>query len=528
MDTILTTAELQQQIESLTARVAEQDVSIAKMKALIEYYERQILLNKRRLFGASSEKTETDIRQMNLFGEITETVLPEPETIEVTYTRGKRKGKREEDLSGLPVERIDHERPEGERDCPQCGETMNDIGVDVRKELKLIPAQVVVVEHAAHVCACAHCQKNSDNTPIIKADAPKPLISGSLASPSLVAHIITQKYSNGMPLYRIEKGFQYDGAAVSRQTMANWVIQCAETYLLTLYILLKTYLLKETLLHADETIFQVLREPNREAQTQSYEWVYRTSGYSEHPIVVYDYQETRSKEHPQAFLKDFQGFLHTDGYPVYHNLPPGIVIVGCWAHARRYFENLLKTLPKDKREGSDAYRGVAYINHLFELEREFKNDSPEERFKKRLEKSKPIADAFFVWVAQLGALPKSPLGQAAHYALSQRVYLENVFLDGRLELSNNRCERSVKPFVIGRKNWLFSNTPTGAYASSILYSIIETAKENGLRPHRYIEYLLESLLNATTHQVEAFLPWSPTIPDSCRVPVKASSVAKRK
>jgi transposase len=517
MEAILLTTELNAAIDSLTARVSEQDKLIAKMQTLIDYYESQFLLMKRRQFGALSEKTELDIRQMHLWGEAAPAVPLPSETEEITYTRKKRKGKREEDLSGLPVERIDYELSKEERACPVCGETMGDIGVDSRREFKLIPASVVVVEHAAHVYACDNCEKNNDSTPIIKAEAPKALISGSLASPSIVAHIVAQKYSNGMPLYRIEKGFQYDGVVVSRQTMSNWVIRCAESYLLTVYLMLKTFLLQEPLLHADETTVQVLHEPKRAAQTKSYEWVYRTSGYAKYKIVFYEYQETRNQEHPQAFLKDYNGYVHTDGYEGYHHLPSGIIVVGCWAHARRYWENLLKTIHKDKRKGSDAERGLLYINSLFELEREFKELSPEERFEKRLEKSKPIADEFFDWVSKLGALPKSPLGQAAHYALSQRKYLENVWLDGRTELSNNRCERSVKPFVMGRKAWLFSNTPNGAYASSILYSLIETAKENGLHPYLYIKYLFEVLPAVKNNEADDFLPWSLKLPIECRV-----------
>jgi hypothetical protein len=285
-------------------------------------------------------------------------------------------------------------------------------------------------------------------------------------------------------------------------------------------MMLKTFLLKEPLLHADETTTQVLREPGRRPQSKSYEWVYRTGVNSGRGIVFYDYKETRKHEHPQEFLKDYRGYLHADGYEAYHSLPDGIIVVGCWAHCRRYWENLLKALPENKREGSDAERGVAYINKLFELERKFKKLTPEERYEKRLAQSKPIADAFFAWVETLGALPKTLLGKAVHYSLSQREYLENVFLDGRTELSNNRCERSVKSFVIGRKNWLFANSPAGAHASSIMYTIIETAKENGLNPFQYIKFLLEVLPNTTSEEVEKLLPWSESLPDLCRVPVK--------
>jgi transposase len=467
----------------------------------------------------SSEKTDIDVRQLNLFPEPAYVNLQD-ETEEIKYTRKKRKGKREEDLSGLPVERIEHELSGEERNCPECGETMSDIGVgDVRKELKLIPAKVVVVEHATHSYACKNpeCSEISGAPVIVKAKSPKALIPGSLASPSLVAHIITQKYSNGMPLYRLEKGFQYDGVAVSRQNMANWGIKSVELYLVLIYTTLITFFMKESVAHSDGTHIQVLREPGRDPQTKSCVRVYRTSGCSKRKIVIYEYTETKESEHAGKFLKDFVGYLHTDGEEGYHGLPSTIIIVGCWAHLRRYWENLLKTIPKDKRKGSDAERGVAYISQLFLLERDFKDLSPEERYTKRLEKSKPVADAFFAWAEKLAPLPKSPLGKPVYYALSQRKFLENVFLDGRLELSNNRAERSVKPFVMGRKAWLFSCSPDGAFASAVLYSIIETSKENGLHPFHYIKYLLEALPNSTVSDVEHLLPWSSSLPDFCRV-----------
>jgi transposase len=482
----------------------------------------QLKLLNRRLFGASSERLEPDARQqLSLFHEteaLSDQSPPEPEIDEITYKRPKQKGKREQDLSGLPVERIEHELPPKERICPECGEVMGDIGVHVRRELKLRPAKIIVEEHATHTYACNPCGKTGDHTPIVTAEAPRALISGSLASPSLVAYLMTQKYQNGLPLYRIEKGFQFDGVNISRQTMANWNITCALLYFAVLYSRLIFFLLKEPAVHGDETVHQVLREPGRAAQTKSYEWIYRTSGCAEHPIVIYDYQETRAREHPKAFLKDFKGYLHTDGYDVYHGLPPDITIVGCWAHARRYWENLLKTIPPPKRAGSTASQGLTYMEKLFAFEREWKNLTPEERLENRLANSKPVSDTFFAWAGSLGALPKSQLGQAVHYALSQREYLENVYLDGRLEFSNNRAERSVKPFVMGRKAWLFSNTPDGAKASSIIYSIVETAKENGLRPFQYIQFLLETLPNTTTSELDALLPWSDSLPIDCRVP----------
>jgi len=503
--------------ETVTVSKAEYEALQQQNAWLME----QLELLKRRMFGTSSQQLDVDTRdQLNLFNEaeaLADQRLPEPELEEITYKRKKQKGKREQDLSGLPVERIEHELSPEERICPECGKVMNDIGVHTRRSLKVLPARMIVVEDAVHTYAC-DCETDDGHTPIVTAEAPAPLIPGSLATPSLVSYLMTQKYQNGLPLYRLERGFQLDGINISRQTMANWIITCAGCYLLAIYLLMISFLLKEPAIHADETTYQVLKEPGRRPQTKSYEWLYRTSGCAAHPIVIYEYQETRSHKHPEKFLKDFKGYLHTDGYDGYHDLPADIIVVGCWFHARQYWENLLKSMPKDKRAGSAAAKGLAYIQKLFDFEREWKNLTPEKRLEKRLVESKPVSDAFFNWAASLGALPKSLLGEAVHYTLSQRKYLENVYLDGRLELSNNRAERSVKSFVIGRKAWLFAATPEGAKASSVVYSIIETAKENGLRPFQYLQYLLETLPNTTTGNLEALLPWSDTLPEECRVP----------
>jgi transposase len=531
MDTTKKTSVTESENEKLRRLVAEQAATIAKLEALNAYYLEQLRLAKRHRFGARSEQIDTDeFRQLTLFNEIesdADKTLSEPKTEEIKHKRKKRAGKREEDLSGLPVERIDHELPEDERTCQKCGKPFAEIGTTVRREIRIIPAQAIAEEHVIHAykkdCDCEYCDDcESDEIPkttIIRAEAPAPLLSGSLMSPSAVAYIVDQKYGNGMPLYRIEQDLKYKGVNLSRQTISNWIIYCAETFLSGIYALLITYLLLEFVLHADETTLQVLHEKGKTAAQKSYEWIYRTSGFASHKIVIYEYQPSRDSKHPKKFLKNFIGFLHTDGYQGYHDLP-GVIVVGCWAHARRYFENLYKTLPEDARANSDAARALKYIGALFDFEREFADFSAAERYRARLEKSKPVAEAFFAWVATLGALPKSLLGQAAHYALSQREYLMNVFLDGRLELSNNRCERSVKSFVMGRKAWLFSNTPNGAEASSIMFSLVETARENGLKPYEYIKFLLEKLPEAKSSELEKFLPWSDSLPDYCRVAFK--------
>jgi transposase len=341
MEPVLQTSEMEERIKSLEAVVENQAVQIAKMEALIKYYEEQFMLAKRRQFGRSSEHSPDQLRIENMFNEAEDQAdlsEPEPTFEEIAYKRKKRVGKRKDDLTGLPVERVNYELPESERICPECGELMRDIGVNIRDELKIIPAQIVHVEHAAHSYACGNCENSADHTPIVKAAAPRPLISGSLASPSAVAHIATQKYVNGMPLYRIEKGFTYDGAALSRQTMANWLIYCAQNYLIAIYSLLAAYLLKEDIAHSDDTTVQVLHEPGRSATSKSCEWLYRTGSRSTRHIVIYEYQETRNQEHPRTFLKGFRGFLNCDAYQGYHNLPPYIIVVGCWSH---YLGNII-------------------------------------------------------------------------------------------------------------------------------------------------------------------------------------------
>jgi transposase len=325
------------------------------------------------------------------------------------------------------------------------------------------------------------------------------------------------KYVDGLPLYRQEQQFSRLGVELSRQTMANWVIQGADRWLAPLYDRLYQHLLKRDILQADETTLQVLREEGRPAKTKSYMWLYRT-GREPPPIVLFDYKTTRSGKHPKRFLSGFAGYLQVDGYAAYDTLP-GVTLVGCWAHARRKFDEALKVLPNDSRLGTvTATEGLRFCNQLFGIERDLSEAGPEERYKARLERSRPVLDAFAAWrVSQTPkVLPQSALGQAIKYCQSQWSKLEAFLLDGRLELDNNRSERSIKPFVIGRKGWLFSNTPRGAKASAVVYSIVETAKENGLIPFEYLRYLFEKLPNLGDGDLDELLPWSTSLPAACR------------
>lgn len=502
-------------METVTISKTEYEALVnskAHLERQVEYLLNQMRLARHRQFGASSEKSEYDLQQLNLFNEaeMFADADPEPELVEIEKHYRKRTRLTTDKLpDDLPVEVIEHTLPEAERICEECGQALHVMSHNVRRELKIIPAQVSIVEHRQAVYSCRCCEAESDHVPIVKADMPQPVIKGSFASPEAIAHTMVQKFVMGVPLYRQEQEWQRQGIRLSRQTLSNWLLRAAEDWLTPIYEALKERLVAGDVLHADETTLQVLREPGKTAQSKSYMWLYRTSGGTPHPIVLYEYQPSRKAAHPEAFLKDFKGYLHADGYDGYHRLPPDIVVVGCWAHLRRKFDEALKSVPTEARADSLALVGKRYFDRLFELERQFAELSPEERRKKRLEASTPLMEAFFAWADSCGALPKTPVGKAVHYAQSQRKYLERYLLDGRLEVSNNRAERSIKPFVIGRKNWLFANTPKGAKSSAVIYSIIETAKESGVNPYDYLVYVFKSAPNLDIRdlkQPESLLP----------------------
>jgi transposase len=505
----------------------EKDNEITRLKQQVEWLTQQFRLMQARQFGSSSEKVVAvdNADQLSLFNEAEATAdpaVPEPELEQITYARKKKKGKREADFSGLPTEQIIHELPEDERVCPDCGGGMHACGHDVyRRELTCIPAQYKVTEHVQTAYACRHCERTSDHVPMKKSDVPAAIIPNSgVASPSLLAQILNNKYTLALPLYRQEQEFKRNGISLSRQTMSNWIITAHQRWFTGLFNILHTELLQNAILHADETALQVLHEDGRKATQKSYVWVYNTSGDTRWPVVLYDYQPSRAGECASNFLDGFTGKLHTDGYDAYHcKLPPEIIVAGCWAHMRRKFTDTLKSIPEDVRDKNPAKIGLDYCNRLFGLEADFtkRNLDFEQRYNARIGQSKPIAEAFFSWAKTENAqnpIPKSFLGMALTYAVNQESWLMNVFLDGRLELSNNRAERSVRPFAVGRKNWLFCNTPNGADASVAVYSIIETAKANGLKPFNYLQFLLERLPYGIPP--EDCLPWSEAAQALCR------------
>ena len=502
---------------------------ISELESRVDMLMEALRLARHKQFDASSEKSEdTLVAQLSfLFNEaevFAETKVEEDSAVVVAAHKRHKKHEYALDTipEGIPTEQVEH-RLEGEAlVCPQCGDTMAEIGKEVVRTLEIIPAQYIVREDIYYTYACKSCSEHADEgceTPIVKAPKEKNIIPGSYATPEAIAQIMTQKFVMGSPLYRQEQELNRQGIQLSRQTMSNWILRATEDYLAPVYQRLHEELLKREVLHADETTLQVLHEPGKKPQSDSYLWLYRTGGDTDKPIVLYEYQPGRGAKHPKEFLDGFHGYLHTDAYAGYHSLPEGITVVGCWAHLRRKFDEAVKSLPKGKAKCSSAAQGLAYCNLLFTIEQELseKKVTEKERYHERLKQAKPVLDAMFAWANSRTAAPKSALGKALNYLKEQWPYLTNYLKDGRLEISNNRAERSIKPFVIDRKNFLFANTPKGATGSAVMFSMIQTAIENGLDPCRYLTWLLKTANNADLNDrqtVQALLPWNASI--ECR------------
>ena len=481
------------------------------LKAQNQWLLEQLRVIHSKQFGASSEKASKEVyEQLSLLFNEAEVYAGEAEeapAVEVrSHTRQRNSGSARDILpENVEVVEVEHTLPEEERLCPQCGEVMKSIGTQVQEKIEIIPAKVILHRDIYTTYACANCRENDITTPVVQTPKAPALIPGSYASAEAVAHIAVQKFVMGSPLYRQEQEWNRQGVMLSRQTMSNWLLRSAEDWLAPVCDALHRRLLQNDLLHADETELQVLHEEGRAAQSRSYMWLYRTSGDAGHPIVLYEYCPGRGQEYPNAFLSGFRGVLQTDGYAGYNGLE-GVTHAGCWAHVRRKFEEALKTVPKGKRSPT-AEQGVAYCTRLFQIEEKLKDSSPEERKKQRQEQEKPVLDAMLAWANTRTAAPKSKLGIALNYLKNQWPTLLTYLEDGRIELSNNRAERSIKPFVIARKNFLFANTPKGARCSAMLFSLIETAKENGLDPYRYLSWVL----NEAPRRAERDPGWASSI-----------------
>jgi len=532
-DTPKTSTELPDDVGVLKSIIGEQEMRIAVL-------EEQLRLAIHRRYGGSSEKADPD--QPSLFNEAellssAAVIDAQSATEDVTvpeHTRGK--GGRKPLPAHLPRRRVEHDYPDAEKICPcGSGQCRRRIGEMVSEQVEIEPATITIIENVRFKYGtCAVCDgvfPEADDTAaadpvglaqsipfapaprtIIVAPMPAQPLPKSIAGPSLAAFVAIMKYGDGLPLYRVEKILARYGLDVTRTTLAAWMIRLAEL-ILPLIKLLHATQVSYDVMQMDETTVQVLKEDGRSAQAKSRMWV-RRGGSPKTPVILFDYEPTRSGAVAWRLLEDFKGILQSDGYSGYTAVGKrdGIVHVGCLAHARRKFDEALKA-QKATGRGGLAAEGLALIQRIYRVEklaREAKL-TPEQRKKLRDERARPIWDELRRWLdAKRGhAPPQTLVGKAIGFLDNQWPLLIRYLDDGRVEVDNNLCENAIRPFVMGRKAWLFSDTPAGAHASARLYSLIETAKASGLEPYAYLEHVFAELPAMTTvAEIETLLPWN--------------------
>jgi transposase len=504
--------QLPDDVDALKALVADQAARNAQLTAENQRYKAQVLtlteqlnLALARRYAASSEKLSPD--QIRLFDEAeldaeTQAITPSQDDEVTVPAHIRRKRGRKPLPEALPRVEVIHELTETERVCPHDGRTLTEIGSQICEQLDIVPAKIQVIRHIRkqYACGCGQCIKTA-------ALPPQP-IPKSLASPGLLAHIAVSKYQDALPLYRQEAILQRIGVDLSRATLANWMIQ-AGSLIQPLINLLRERLLAYDIVQMDETPVQVLKEPGKAAQSKSYLWLQR-GGPPEQPVILYDYDPGRGSEVPKRLLEGFRGYLQSDGYDGYNAVVArnGLKHVGCLAHARRKFSDAVKAQGKKTPKGK-AHHGLALIQKLYRIEKQARKLKPEARHEHRQRHARAILEALRRWLDE--TLPQVPptgaTGKALNYLHNEWDKLVRYLDDGRLEIDNNAAENAIRPFVLGRKNWLFSDSVRGVKASGNLYSLIETAKANGLEPYAYLRHLFTELPKAeSVEAIEALLP----------------------
>jgi transposase len=486
--------------EFLAKMVIDLASQLEKSKAELSTYKQkyaclieEIRLAKQQRFSPASEK---NILQSDLFdeagvelpNEVTDQLVDE---ITVSpYTR-KKHAIRRPLPAYLPREIMTHDISEAEKICT-CGEQLTRFGEEVSEQLKYIPAKISVIQHVRPKYACKPCQATVRIAPM-----PMLLLPKSIATPELVAHTITSKYCDHIPLYRQENIWERMEIDMPRSSLCGWVLKVAELCE-PLIKLLQKDIIAYDYVQADETTVQVLAEVGRDNRAKSYMWCYR--GGDEKPSIVYEYQETRGGYHAQQFLTGFKGYLQSDAYSGYNwaDTNKDIVSVGCNAHARRPFAELVK-LAKGASLASEA---VLFYRKVYKVEKTARenNLSAAARYALRREKSEPVFDAFKIWLDHhlTKTSEQAKIGKAIRYCLNNWADLTNYLKDGRIEIDNNLLENAIRPFALGRKNWVFMGSPAGAKAGATLYSLIETCKANNIEPYQYLCAMLNRIRECVT------------------------------
>ena len=490
--------------------LSERQTSQEKIKQLEEknqYLLEQFRLAQHKQFGKSSE---THAGQGELFNEAEQIIDEVPSEEKETTHKKNNQPKRQALPKDLARETIVVDLTDEEKVCDCCGHDLHQMGEKKSEQLKFIPAEVKVIETVRPQYSCRHCEKTDTKVQIKIAAVPSQPIPKSIATASLLSQIITSKYQYSLPLYRQETMFKQHGIELNRKTMSEWMIKCS-TLFKPIIEQLHQHLLRQPVVQADETTLKVIRED----KNKCYMWVYCSGTDSPNDnaiknIVLYDYQVSRAGSCAVDYLNGFEGYLQADGYAGYEQVDAELI--GCMAHARRKFVDAQTAEPKNK--SGRANLAVRKIAKLYRIEKEIKDLPANEKFKIRQEKSKPLLNDFKKWLDKSiqQVLPKSAIGKAIQYSLNQWDKLSGYIKNGDINIDNNRAERAIKPFVIGRKNWMFCTTASGANASAILYSLIETAKANGLTPFNYLMFLLEELPNQP-EDLEHLMPWNVELED---------------
>ena len=522
--------QLKKTVESQTRMIASLQESLDAANQLAAQRLETIEYLKKQLYGASSEKrkkpeepqADGQLTLFDMYAQIFDEAeyhhdpkATEPEQVVVVkeHVRKSRKTNAEK-YKDLPTEVVEVPLPGSEQSCPDCGTPLVRVGKEyVREELVYIPATLKLVRYYRTTYKCPACTEgyhlDQNSYKFVKSVVPPALIPHSPVSPSVASWCIYQKYALSLPLYRQEKDWLQFGLELSRTTIANWIINCVDRYFIHVYGFFHRELLKRGFLMADETRVQVLKEPERRAQSQSCMWLVRLFGYT----------ETRAKYHIERFLEGYGGgYLETDGYQGYNNLK-NIRRCCCWAHVRRYF---MDAVPKGKQDDLSvpAVQAVQYCDKLFMHERYCKEHGYtfEQRKEYRNKRSKPVIDSFFHWLEQQHPVVNTRFDQAVKYAQNRKLYLYTYLEDGRCSLSNNLSENAIRPFTVGRKNWLFCATPEGAHASAVAYTMVEMAKAHDLNIFKYLTCILEHRpdKNMNDEQLASLAPWDQDVIDTCK------------
>tara|TARA_R110002049_G_C9177390_1_gene563007 strand:+ start:606 stop:2180 length:1575 start_codon:yes stop_codon:yes gene_type:complete len=507
-------AELQRALAQKENLLIQNTKSLLEKDQRIAILEEIIRLEKMRGFGSSSEKTtdQQDMFNEAELGEAHDEIMSEDEqlqdTQDKTQTSAKPKRGRKALPKDLPRIYIEHDLSEHEKTCA-CGCQKTQIGEETSEQLDIIPAKIQVIVNVRKKYACQQCEDKGIQTAALPAQP----IPKSNAAPGLLAHVAVSKYQDALPLYRLQAILPRSGIDLPRNTLANWMIKTGQL-IQPLINLLEDKLLSYPILHCDETHIQVLQEPGKTAQSNSYMWV-RVGGPPTQPVRLFHYADSRRSDVASDILTGYQGYLHTDDYAGYNGIAQNkeITQLGCWAHVRRKFIDAQKA-NKTKNKTSKADMAINLIGKLYAIEKHIEEATPEEKHQARQEQSKAQLQKIKDWLDKTlhTTVPKGLLGKALSYMNKNWDKLTVYIEDGRLNIDNNPAENAIRPFVVGRKNWLFSATVQGAKSSANLYSLIETAKANGLEPYEYLRKVFTELPKAkSVEEIEALLPWNVTL-----------------